>query len=565
MLRHLPILSAPNLVAVVVAVVAVGSFFISRFWRENAPCDEWLPALFMGIAIASAGVHYRGDSLALQLTTHVSLLLTMMIATTMSLGLLAVFRRPATWRATAGLALQGPLLLVVQYGHHPHRPVWTVVLVALGTAALYGTLVSFSRPEHRWVSRGAAVVALFFLGGQLIEQGSQGNYFTVNLIALISLVTLAVARRRQPLISTPVLLGSAVVAGLTWGRWDDYTNHLGYWLVGGSLVLLAALHDVDQEDSYTTLAPGLLFGFTAGVLQLVQLANGSSPTTRIVLVALATVVTVGGFIARRDAAIEIGAVASAIGLTVYVPGETAWSVTAVALSVIATLMGTQQRRPSLRVTERSAKLTGGVGVALWGVSLIIALTNLHHERTLLIVLVGLVTLTAARRLGWSIDGMQLVGAAGAVGVVWTTSFSAIPGAGVIIGVGGLVLLALSLGVDTPQHRSWIEWGPTLLFVMIPANFSALSGSVVSASVTILVAVGLIIIAIAQRKRAVFDVALATFAILSVARLSQVVSDRSRWLVAVLVGVALIGNGLWRETRRSHDDDATPTSWYRSLT
>ena len=161
--------------------------------------------------------------------------------------------------------------------------------------------------------------------------------------------------------------------------------------------------------------------------------------------------------------------------------------------------------------------------------------------------------------------MQLVGAAGAVGVVWTTSFSAIPGAGVIIGVGGLVLLALSLGVDAPQHRSWIEWGPTLLFVMIPANFSALSGSVVSASVTILVAVGLIIIAIAQRKRAVFDVALATFAILSVARLSQVVSDRSRWLVAVLVGVALIGNGLWRETRRSHDHDATPTSWYRSLT
>ena len=361
-LRHLPILSAPNLVAVAVAVVAVGSFFISRFWRENAPCDEWLPALFMGIAIASAGVHYPGDSLALQLTTHVSLLLTIMIATTMSLGLLAVFRRPATWRATAGLALQGPLLLVVQYGHHPHRPVWTVVLVALGTAALYGTLVSFSRPEHRWVSRGAAVVALFFLGGQLIEQGSQGNYFTVNLIALIALATLAVARRHQPLISTPVLLGSAVVAGLTWGRWDDYTNHLGYWLVGGSLVLLAALHDVDQEDSYTTLAPGLLFGFTAGVLQLVQLANGSSPTTRIVLVALATVVTVGGFIARRDAAIEIGAVASAIGLTVYVPGETAWSVTAVALSVIATLMGTQQRRPSLRVTERSAKLTGGVAV-----------------------------------------------------------------------------------------------------------------------------------------------------------------------------------------------------------
>ena len=102
-----------------------------------------------------------------------------------------------------------------------------------------------------------------------------------------------------------------------------------------------------------------------------------------------------------------------------------------------------------------------------------------------------------------------MGAAGVVGVVWTTSFSAIPGAGVIIGVVGLVLLALSLGVDTPQHRSWIEWGPTLLFVMIPANFSALSGSVVSASVTILVAVGLIIIAIAQRKRAVFDVALTT--------------------------------------------------------
>jgi hypothetical protein len=83
-----------------------------------------------------------------------------------------------------------------------------------------------------------------------------------------------------------------------------------------------------------------------------------------------------------------------------------------------------------------------------------------------------------------------------------------------------------------------------------------------------VAVALVIIAIAQRKRAVFDVAIATFAILSAARLSQVVSDKSRWIVAVVVGVALIGNGLWRETRsaRGHrQDDEASTSWYRSLT
>jgi hypothetical protein len=129
-----------------------------------------------------------------------------------------------------------------------------------------------------------------------------------------------------------------------------------------------------------------------------------------------------------------------------------------------------------------------------------------------------------------------------------------------------VILALGLGTDSEAHASWKEWGPALAFTMIPANSAALKGGSLSAAVAIGAAIALVVVGVQLKKRAVFDVAIATFVLLSAARLTQVVSDQGRWVVAVIIGVALIANGIWRETRRAgHERDASATSWYRSLT
>ncbi|MBU6233898.1 MAG: hypothetical protein KJS64_06595 [Acidobacteria bacterium] len=557
-LRYTPVLSAPRIVAVSLAVLAVGSFFTSRFWNDAAPCDEWLPSLFLGGALASAGVVRSHSSLTVSLTSHVTGVLTGVLGLAILLGLAAAYRRRDTWRAAVGLGVQGPLLLVMQFGHHPHHIAWQFALVAVGTLALYAALVTFAHPEKRWVTIGAAVPALLLITAQLVEMDRRGQYFRIAVTVLVVTMCLAAARRRSPL-ATPVLIGAAVIAGLTWSHGLHGVDYLGLWIAGGSLVLLALLRGV-SDDAWTTLGSGLLFGFIPSVMYV---TSDGTTLSRSIVIGLAVITTIAGYVARRDAAIEIGAVAAAFSLNVNSPTSTVWTVVAVGLSVLWFLVGTQQRFAAWRVTARSSQITMLAGIAAWVIALLHVAT--HVDRALVVVLVGLITVSAARRLGALFDGMLLVTAAGIVGVFWTASFDALPGAGLWIAAGGVLLLTLSLGVDRPEHRSWVEWGPALLFVMVPANYGALSGSVLSAAITIVVAVVLIIIAIAQRKRAVFDVAIATFAILSVARLSQVVSDRSRWIVAVVLGVALIGNGLWRETRKSRDDDATSASWYRSLT
>jgi hypothetical protein len=564
-LRYTPALSAPHIVAVTLAVLAVGAFFASRLWNDEAPVDEWLPSLFMVGAIASAGVVRSHHTISVTLTTHVSGLLTTVLVGTSLLGLLSAYRRSATWRAQAGLALQGPVLLVVQYGHHPHHLAWSVGMVAAGVVALYVSLTTFANPERKFIASGAAVPAALFLLSQLATFYDRQHYFRVDVTLLAVLATIVAARRRESRIPTPVLVGGAAVVGLAWADNFQRIDHYAFWIIGGAVLLLGLLRGVRNDDSWTSLAPGLVFGFIPGV---VSVTSEGSLAARSGVLILAIAVTVVGYITRRDAPIEIGSVAAALTLTIESPTSTTWTVLTVALAVLWFLAGTQRRFPSVQITPRAGLITALAGVAMWLDSLSYQIVHLHNSRVLEIVLVGLVTVAAARRLSWTFDGMHFLAASGLVGVAWTSSFHSIPGAGVWIGVGGALLLALSLGVDTPTHRSWIEWGPSLLFVMIPANYSALSGSVVSAAVTILVAVALVIIAIAQRKRAVFDVAIATFAILSAARLSQVVSDKSRWIVAVVVGVALIGNGLWRETRsaRGHrQDDEASTSWYRSLT
>jgi hypothetical protein len=163
-----------------------------------------------------------------------------------------------------------------------------------------------------------------------------------------------------------------------------------------------------------------------------------------------------------------------------------------------------------------------------------------------VVSIAVVYIAAALRLKAPLSTELVLGAGVVGGLVWSVGLHAVAAPGLWIAGCGLVILALGLGTDSEAHASWKEWGPALAFTMIPANSAALKGGSLSA--------------------AVFDVAIATFVLLSAARLTQVVSDQGRWVVAVIIGVALIANGIWRETRRAgHERDASATSWYRSLT
>jgi hypothetical protein len=153
----------------------------------------------------------------------------------------------------------------------------------------------------------------------------------------------------------------------------------------------------------------------------------------------------------------------------------------------------------------------------------------------------------------------------AAGLVWARNYDVVAAPGLWLIGAALILLALTWQQDEPEHASWYEWGPSLALTMIPANYGALTGSSLSAAVAIGAAVVLVIVGVQLKKRAVFDVAIATFTLLSIARLSQVVSDQGRWVAAVLVGAALVGNGFWRETRKKAGGESVPAvSWYRSL-
>ena len=245
----------------------------------------------------------------------------------------------------------------------------------------------------------------------------------------------------------------------------------------------------------------------------------------------------------------------------------AWQIAIVALGS-AFLVQSLVTRPRGREGFDISASTGLLLSASYAyVSQIATMSQLGYEFRIAVVLLGLsVTVALAQRRGAQLPAAVVLAPAVIAGVFWGSHLTSFDHAAWWVTATAVAVVALLWNHDEPEHASWIEWGPSLALTMIPANLGALTGSSLSAAIAIGAAVVLIIVGVQLKKRAVFDVAIATFALLSIARLTQVVSDQGRWIVAVIVGVALVGNGFWRETRKKSaaNDDAPVTSWYRSL-
>jgi len=295
----------------------------------------------------------------------------------------------------------------------------------------------------------------------------------------------------------------------------------------------------------------------------------------ITMVSLGLIVVAGALSAtrRRDswhAFVGWAVITPALGgiYSIHHNPRLAWQVAIVTIGsafLVQGLATRQREQGGLEAYASSGLLVGGVYAYVSQIGSMVSLD--YRFRAAAVLLALALTFAVAQRRGASLRGVAAIAPATLAGVVWAAMYHDFYAPGAWLIGGAVALLALNWNQDKPDHASWNEWGPSLALTMIPANYGALTGSSFSAACAIGAAVVLVIIGVQLKKRAVFDVAVATFALLSIARLTQVVSDQGRWVVAVIVGVVLIGNGFWRETRKESatHDDASATSWYRSLT
>lgn len=560
---------ATVIAAVALVTVGVGAFLFSRFIRESAPLDEWLPFVLLGgglLASLYRNAAYTGYSTEFQPGGITMAALGVVVVA----GVTTAIRRRTTWHAFAGWAVVIPALTGIDAVQDSSQLAWQIGLVTLGSGFLAHGLATRQRGAVTLsASAGLLLGGLYAYVTQIVSMGNLGYDFRIGVVLLALAVSVAVAQRRGAELHAAVAVVPAVVAGLAWGRSLDTFDYPAAWIAGTTALLfvLLVLPRRDTRDSWATFGPPLALSFI-----VCDYAVLSGPRTAVpalgafALLAGASVVAALGWRFKKMAAFEIGAASVALGAFASERFSLAFIAVVVTASVGLIVAATQQNFATYRLTERSARVAGAAGIVAFTESLRVALTTHHNDVGLVLSLVALVVLAATRRLGANFESRFVLFAGIAGGVIWARSYEEIAAPGAWLIGGALALLALTWNSDEPEHASWNEWGPSLALTMIPANYGALTGSSLSAAFAIGAAVVLVILGAQLKKRAVFDVAVATFALLSIARLTQVVSDQGRWVVAVIVGVALVGNGFWRETRKkaAGNDDASATSWYRSL-
>lgn len=559
--------------AIAFAVVGVVAFAFSRFVRDDARLDEWVPALLLGGGLLASA--YRNVAASGQMNDGYrpgGLTMALLGVVTVA-GATTALRRPTSWHAMLGWAITLPALHGISVIHGESRTLWQIGLVALGAAYLVVGLTSRQSPTTG-LDVSASSGLLFAGGFTFLAQFASMNGipfepFRISLLLLALALSVAVAQRRGAGLPTPVLLVPAAAAGLYFAdRFLTY-DHAIAWLLGGT-ALLAAILVVPRRDttnSWATFGPALTFLFVASDLVVLR---DSSHQHALVLASGAGVITLAGYLFRRAAALEVGAVSTAVAIASQSADQNhhhfsfGWSIAASIVGVLFVLAAAQRIAPHRQLAPRAARVVGLAGAVSFALTLDVALRTAHFDVALVMASLALLTVAASRRVGAHFEARFVLFAGIAGGVMWSRGIDYIAAPGLWVVGCGAALFALTWRSDD-DHTSWNEWGPALALTMIPANYGALTGSSLSAALAIGGAIVLVVLGVQLKKRAVFDVAIATFALLSIARLSQVVSDKGRWIVAVVIGIALVANGFWRETRKKQDSDGPAvTSWYRSL-
>lgn len=555
------------------AVLGVIAFVTSRFVRDEARLDEWVPALLLGGGLLASIYHNVTESGSIDYVYRPGGLTMALLGVVSFGGVATALRRPTTWHGLVGWAVSLPALHGIFAIHGGSRAIWQIALVTLGSVYLVAGLTT--RQSSATVIDISSSSGLLIGGGLIyfLQFAAMSRFpsepFRISLLLLSLALTVAVAQRRGASLPTPVLITPATAAGLylTDQLWSH--DYAVAWALGGAvlLVTILALPLRDTKNSWATFGPALAFLFVTTDIAVVR----DPSTLRALLLGVgAGVVALAGYLYRRSAAIEAGAVSTAVAIVSHGADPSfqnfslGWTIAATAVASFFVLAATQRVASSRQLISQTASIVGLSGAVSFALALDVAMHSRHYDVALVMSSVALVILAATRRLGAHFEARFVLFAGIAGGVIWCRGMDYIAASGLWLLGTGAVLLALTWRSDE-DRSSWNEWGPALALIMIPANYGALTGSSVSAAFAIGGAIVLVVLGVQLKKRAVFDVAVATFALLSIARLSQVVSDKGRWIVAVVVGIALVANGFWRETRNKVDrDDSTVTSWYRSL-
>ena len=409
------------------------------------------------------------------------------------------------------------------------------------------------------IALSAAVLAAVVFAVSRVRTLSSTVHRTAEQLCLVIFVfgTLAVAMRySDPAASTVIFaMVFAVVGAGTFcvsrllreeARVDEWLP--GFFLGGG---LRASLFYNDASAGGSGYRPG---GVTMAILAVVSLLGLTSALRRR-----------NSWQGLVGAAVVLPSLSGIFAL--HGSPRALWQIVLVALAGVSLILGLTAERTkgnALPASSRTGLLIGGAFTYVAQFTSIVQATGETFRLVLLLASFALVLATAQRR-GAQLPTPVLLVTSAVAGLSWALTSDQIYAPALWVAAVGFALLALLHGTDEKTHASWNEWGPALVFTMIPANYAALRDGWLSAAIAISAAIILVVVGVQLKKRAVIDVAIATFALLSVARLTQVVSDKGRWIAAVVIGVVLIANGIWRETRKKKGgDDTSTTSWYRSL-
>ena len=564
-MRFTPAESSIEITALTLISLGGLTFFASRFRSPDARIDEWLPAALLGSGLyASIWNSSRATDYLYSNPGRITLVGLIVVAV---LGSIAAVTQRDSWRGAAGASVIIPALTGIYAIYATSRPLWQGVLVALSALALSEGLSRTTWSHQTLDARtglGLTVGGAFGIAYQALTMNDSGQFFRLALTLSVLALAVTVASRRTEQIALPVLLVPVVAAS---GEWAVHFNEVTFgplWVLGvaAALGVLTLWRRRSSDISWSTDGVPSLFLAATSVLVV---ADHPTVTRHWTVLLGACALTVLGLVGRRVAPATIGAITLAVAANNFPSWSTAWVIVVALVGAATLLAGAQRLAPAWSLPRPYGNIVVVAGAIAYATNFDLTQQSEHSDAIFLLILGALLVLGALRRVGVVFEARFVLFAAVAVGLAWTQSFGRVAGPGLWLALGGVALLALTHGRDEPEHASWLEWGPSLALVMIPANYGALTSKPLAAAIAIGTAVALVYLGVQLRLRAVFDVAVATFALLSVARLTQVVSDNARWIVAVAVGVALVANGMWRDTRTKADGArSTTTSWYRSL-
>ncbi len=546
------------------SLIGIGTalFISSRWVKESAKFAEWLPAVLVlsGLGFSTLELSAHGDQFILRGVT----------ATAIGLGIVAVLGivtatlRTSTWHATAGWGVVGPALTGVSLIYSDNRLVGEIVMLGLGVvAAIWGGQNAIARWEQGRPTRTGLLFSALFIGlVQAAEYVEFRQYAMAYVLVLVAVLTVGLLFRFGEIIDASVLFAVSILGGALWIKAPEYLTAAGVWLAlgTGALWLMTRTKPSSEHDSWRELGPAISFALIPTV---VNSFRDSSLTPSLIVVGVCSAMAVVGLLVHQRALLEAGVVATVV-ISLRLEHILTWEVGFFALGVLLVIASTPRIIEKFNVLTGSWRQLAGAGVIASAAQLANVVFHSQTAVVLLMILIAPLVIALARRWGHQIEPILLLLASGMAGAIWSQGFDQIDGPGIWLAVGAVATIALLWKGDAPQHRSWFELGPGLLFAMIPANIAALQGATaLRAGIVIGVDILLLAAAIIWKHRATFDVAAASFILLSVAKLVDVVSGSWRWVATVLVGIAMIGVGVWRDTRgRKQEEDA---SWWQSLT